>query len=49
MGKDIDQTANTFNLNACNKALYKTSKAKHQQLRLALLKHLFIFITELLF
>ncbi len=41
---DIDQTANTYNLNACNKVLIKTSKAKLKQLRLTLLKHLLILI-----
>ncbi len=43
-GNNIDQTANTYNLNACNEALIKTSKAKPKQLRLALLKHLLVFI-----
>jgi hypothetical protein len=43
-GSDIDQTANTYNLNACNKSMIKTSKSKLKQLRLAELKHLFIFI-----
>ncbi len=38
MGDDIDQTAKTYNLNAFNNALIKTSKAKLKQLRLALFK-----------
>ena len=37
MGNDIKQTANTYALNACNKARIKTSKAKLKQLRQALL------------
>jgi len=43
-GNNIDQTDNTYNLNASNEALIKTSKAKPKQLRLALLKHLLVFI-----
>jgi hypothetical protein len=33
LGKDIEQTANTYNLNACTKALIKISKAELKQLR----------------
>jgi hypothetical protein len=36
--------ANTHNQNACNEALIKASKAKVEQSRMALLKHLLIFI-----
>jgi hypothetical protein len=43
-GNAIEQTANTYNLNACSKALIKASKAKLLQLRLALLNKLFKFI-----
>jgi hypothetical protein len=36
IGYNIEQAANTYyNLNACNKALIKISKAKLEQLRLA--------------
>ncbi len=34
-GNNIEQTANTYKLNTCNKALIKTSDAKYNQLRLA--------------
>jgi hypothetical protein len=43
-GNDIEQTANTYNLNTFNKVLIKTSKAKLKQLRLALLRHILIYI-----
>ncbi len=42
-GNGIEQTANTYNLNGCNKAAIKTSKARLKQLKLAWLKHLLIF------
>jgi hypothetical protein len=42
--KDIEQTANTYNLNAFNKALVKISKAILTKIRLALLKHILIII-----
>ncbi len=44
LGNDIEQIANTYKLNACYEALIKTIKATSKQLRLALLKHLLIFI-----
>jgi hypothetical protein len=40
----LNKTANAYNLNACNEALIKISKAKLKQLILTLLKHLLIFI-----
>jgi hypothetical protein len=39
-----NETANTYKLNACNKALIKFAEATLIQLSLALLKHLWIFI-----
>jgi hypothetical protein len=45
LGNDIEQTANTYNLNVCNKVLIKTSKPnKLKQLGLALLKQILIFV-----
>ncbi len=42
MANDIEQTENTYKLNASNKYLIKTIKAIHEPLRLALLKQLLI-------
>ena len=44
LGNDIDQTAKTYNLNAFNKALIKTSKAKLKQLSRLYCKNLLIFV-----
>jgi hypothetical protein len=44
LGNATEQTANTYKLNACNKALIKTSKPNVRHLRLALVKHLLIII-----
>ncbi len=44
MGNYVEQTANTYKLNAGNEPLIETRKAKLNQLGLALLKHLLIFI-----
>jgi len=44
LGNDIEQTAKTYNDNACDEALIKLVQAKLVQLSLALLKHLLIFI-----
>ncbi len=37
LGNDIEQTANTYNPNVCNKVLIKICRAKLKQFRLALL------------
>jgi hypothetical protein len=45
-GNDAEQTANTCNINACNRALIKISKPILKQLKLALIKYLLLIIID---